>query len=164
MTDSNETQWLDQAERAAWIGLMAVLTRVPAALDRQLRTAAGMTQFDYQIMVILSETPGRTLRMSQIADWTDGSLPRLSQAAARLENAGWLERAPDPEDRRSTLATLTDDGFAALAAAAPGHVNEVRRLVFDSLTRTQVHQLSQITDRILRAPAIGPDPRPDNAR
>ncbi len=159
----DDTRWLDADERAAWIGLMTLLIRLPAALDHQLRSDAGMTAFDYQVLVILSETPGRTLRMSQIADWTAGSLPRLSQVAARLERAGWLERRPDPEDRRSTLATLTDAGFDALAAAAPSHVTEVRRLIFDRLSRAQVGQLQRITERILQTPGSGaeacpPDP------
>ncbi len=163
MSERHETRWLDDEEREAWIGLMTVLFRLPAALDRQLRNAAGMRHFDYQVMVILSERPDRTLSMSQLADWTQGSLPRLSQVAARLEKLGWLTRQSDPDDRRSTLATLTDEGFAALAAAAPLHVAEVRRLVFDSLTRTQVQQLSQITDQILKAPGSGHDPQPAKA-
>jgi len=160
MTTNDEPQWLDEEERAAWIGLMSVLIRVPAALDRQLRADSGMTNFDYQVMVILSESPERTLSMSKIAEWTEGTLPRLSQVAARLEKAGWLERRPDPDDRRSTLATLTAEGFDVLAAAAPLHVAEVRRLVFDPLTRAQVRQLARIADRILLSPGSGPDARP----
>ncbi len=164
MTDNEEPRWLDDDERAAWIGLMAVLLRVPAALDRQLRTDSGMSHFDYQVMVILSGAPDRTLRMSELANGTEGSLPRLSQVVSRLEKAGWITRSPDPEDGRSTLATLTDLGFDNLAAAAPGHVEEVRRAVFDPLTRSQVLQLARITDRILQSPGVEPDPRPNHSR
>ena len=164
MTNDDDTRWLDPEERVAWVGLMTILLRVPAALDRQLRSSAGMTHFDYQVLVILSETTDRTLRMSQLAEMTEGSLPRLSQVVTRLEKAGWLERRPDPDDGRSTLASLTDAGFDALAAAAPGHVEEVRRLVFDPLTRAQVGQLARIANRILDAPGAGPDLRPDDAK
>lgn len=164
MTDGDDTLWLDDEERAAWIGLMTVFFRLPAALDRQLRRDAGITHFDYQVMVILSQTAERTLRMSELSALTEGSLPRLSQVTSRLEKAGWLARRPDPDDGRSTLATLTDAGFEALAAAAPGHVEEVRRLVFDPLTRTQVQQLARITDRILRSPDGVPDTRPRDLR
>ncbi len=164
MTNDDDTRWLDPEERVAWVGLMTILLRVPAALDRQLRSSAGMTHFDYQVLVILSETTDRTLRMSQLAEMTEGSLPRLSQVVTRLEKAGWLERRPDPDDGRSTLASLTDAGFDALAAAAPGHVEEVRRLVFDPLTRAQVGQLARIANRILDAPGVGPDLRPDDAK
>lgn len=164
MTDADEPRWLNDQEREAWIGLMALLLRVPAALDRQLRSDAGMTHFDYQAMVILSGAPDRTLRISQLADSTEGSLPRLSQVVSRLEKAGWITRHPDPDDGRSTLATLTDTGFEALAAAAPDHVEEVRRLVFDPLTSEQVVQLARIADSILQTPASGPDPRPNKGR
>lgn len=160
MNNRDEVDWLDDEEREAWIGLMALLIRLPAALDRQLRTDSGMTHFDYQVMVILSGIADRTLAMSQLAELTGGSLPRLSQAANRLEKSGWLTRRPDPNDGRSTLATLSDDGFSALDAAAPMHVAGVRRMVFDPLTRAQVRQLSKITDRILKTPESGPDPRP----
>lgn len=164
MRNVDEPQWLDEEERRAWIGLMTVLIRLPAALDRQLRADAGMSHFDYQVMMILSEVEGRTLRMSQLAEAVDGSLPRLSQVASRLCKAGWLERRPDPDDGRSTLATLTDEGFSALELAAPLHVSEVRRLVFDPLTRAQVNQMSRIADRILQTPESGPDPRPSDAK
>ena len=158
MTNGDEPRWLDDEEREAWIGLTTVLVRLPAALDRQLRADVGITHFDYQVMVILSEHPDRTLRMSKLAEWTEGSLPRLSQVVSRLEKSGWVIRRPDPDDGRSTLATLTDEGFAALVAAAPGHVAEVRRLVFDHLNRAQVRQLSRIAERIVQAPGsdLGP--------
>ncbi len=158
---NDDVQWLDDQERDAWIGLMTVLLRVPAALDRQLRSAAGITHFDYQVMVILSEADDRTLRMSHLADLTEGSLPRLSQVVARHEKAGWIVRHPDPDDGRSTLATLTDAGFDTLVAAAPGHVEEVRRLVFDPLSKAQIGQLARIADSIMAGPASGSDPRPE---
>lgn len=161
MSNAGEPQWLDDEEREAWLGLMTVLIRIPAALDRQLRADAGMSHFDYQVMVVLSETEGWTLRMSVLAEAIDGSLPRLSQVAARLEKSGWIERRPDPGDGRSTLAVLTDAGFQALAAAAPLHVTEVRRMIFDRLTRAQVGQLARIADRIALTPESGADPQPD---
>lgn len=161
MTNNDEPRWLDDDEREAWIGLMAVLLRVPAAIDRQLRSTSGMSHFDYQVMVILSEAPNHTLRMRELANGTEGSLPRLSQVASRLEKAGWIHRHPDPDDGRTTLATLTDLGHRTLAEAAPGHVEEVRRVVFDQLTRAQVRQLARIADRILQAPGADADPRPN---
>jgi DNA-binding MarR family transcriptional regulator len=108
-------------------------------------------------MALLSEAPGRTLRMSELAMMAEGSLPRLSQVVARLEQHGWMRRAPDPADGRYTLATLTGQGLAKVTEAAPGHVQEVRRLVFDPLTKTQTRQLREIGRRIIRA--IDPDNR-----
>ena len=104
---------------------------------------------------MLAKAPGRTLRMSALATQAGGSLPRLSQVVARLEQRGWVRRTPDPADGRYTLATLTDQGQAKATQAAPGHIQEVRRLVFDPLTKTQSRQLREIGRRIMRA--IDPD-------
>ena len=113
------------------------------------------------MLALLSEAPGRTLRMSALATLVEGSLPRLSQVVARLEQRGWVRRTPDPADGRYTLAILTDQGRAKVTEAAPGHVQEVRRLVFDPLTRAQSRQLREIGRRIIRA--IDPDDhRPDD--
>jgi DNA-binding MarR family transcriptional regulator len=95
--------------------------------------------------------------MSELAVLAEGSLSRLSQVVARLEEKNWVRRTPDPVDGRYTLAILTDDGWHKVVATAPGHVNEVRRLVFDPLTKTQTNQLTTIGQRIMRA--IDPDDR-----
>jgi DNA-binding MarR family transcriptional regulator len=93
--------------------------------------------------------------MSDIAAFADGSLSRLSQVVTRLEKKGWVRRSPDPTDGRYTLATLTDAGLDTVVATAPGHVREVRRVVFDPLTKRQVQQLTDIGQRILSV--IAPD-------
>ena len=139
---------MDQTESDVWLRLVHVLEVLPATLDAQLQRDAGLTHFEYQVLAGLSIAPDRTLRMSALAQFTDGQLPRLSQVATRLEKRGWLRRQPDPEDRRNTLATITEAGMAKLFAAAPGHVAEVRRLVFDKLTQAQVRQLRDIGRRI----------------
>jgi len=155
-----EPRWLDAEESQAWRALARTLFRLPAALDAQLRRDAGISHFEYEVLALLSEAPGRTLRMSALAMWAGGSLPRLSQVVTRLEQRGWVCRTPDPADGRYTLATLTDDGQAKVSQAAPGHAEEVRRLVFDQLTKAQSRQLREIGRRITRA--IDPDdPPPD---
>ncbi len=160
MDDPQDPRWLDAEESQAWRALAKTLFRLPAALDAQLRRDAGMSHFEYEVLALLSEAPGRTLRMSALAMWAGGSLPRLSQVVARLEQRNWVRRTPDPADGRYTLATLTDDGQAKVSEAAPGHVEEVRRLVFDPLTRTQSRQLGEIGRRIIRAVDPGDQPQP----
>ena len=155
MDAPQEPRWLDAEESQAWRALASALVRLPAALDAQLRRDAGISHFEYQVLALLSEAPGRTLRMSALATLAEGSLPRLSQVVARLEQRGWVRRTPDPADGRYTLATLTGQGRAKVTEAAPGHVQEVRRLVFDPLTKTQSRQLREIGRRIIRA--IDPD-------
>jgi DNA-binding MarR family transcriptional regulator len=151
MDAPQEPRWLDAEETEAWRALASMLVRLPAALDAQLRRDAGITHFEYQVLALLSEAPGRTRRMSELATLSEGSLPRLSQVVARLEQRGWVRRTPDPTDGRYTLAILTDRGRAKVAQAAPGHVQEVRRLVLDPLTNTQTRHLRETSRRIMRA-------------
>jgi DNA-binding MarR family transcriptional regulator len=150
-----EPRWLDAEESQAWRILAKALVTLPAALDAQLRRDVGISHFEYQVLALLSEAPDRTLRMSVLAMWAGSSLPRLSQVVARLEQRGWVRRTPDPADGRYTLAILTGQGEAKVTQAAPGHVEEVRRLVFDPLTKAQSRQLGEIGLRITRA--IDPD-------
>ena len=145
----DETRWLDPDELETWLSYVAATTLLEGALDRQLQRDAGMPHAYYQILAMLSEVPDRSLRMSELAAITQSSQSRLSHAVARLERNGWVRRKPCAEDRRSTFAQLTEDGFAALAAAAPGHVCTVRRHLFDRLTPEQVVQLREITRAVL---------------
>ncbi len=155
MDPAEEARWLDQEERQTWLALAGALIRLPATLDAQLQRDAGISYFEYQLMAVLSEVPQRTLRLSELAALTQGSLPRLSQAVSRLQKRGWVERRPDPTDGRYTLGTLTDDGLAKVVATAAGHVEAVRRHVFDPLTKAQQRQLREIAQRIMRT--VEPD-------
>jgi DNA-binding MarR family transcriptional regulator len=150
MSTSPEPRWLDAEEQQTWLALASVLIRLPAALDAQLQRDAGISHFDYQVLAGLSMSPERTMRMSQLALFAEGSLSRLSQVVARLEKRGWIRRTPDPADGRYTLATLTCDGWDKVVATAPGHVDAVRRYVFDPLTKSQQNQLREIGRRIMR--------------
>lgn len=123
---------------------MAATQLLNEALDRQLQRDAGMPHTYYMILVALSEAPERSMRMSELAARAQSSQSRLSHAVARLEERGWIRRERCPADRRSFFAVLTGDGYAALAAAAPGHVEEVRRSLFDILTPEQVRHLDEI--------------------
>ena len=147
MTD--DVRWLDEDERAAWVRFIAVVELLPGVLDGQLRQDAGLTHFEYFVLAMLSEEPGRTLRMTALARRTNATLPRLSHVVSRLEERGLVERFPCEEDRRATNARLTGRGWDAVVAAAPGHVDTVRRHVIDALTPDQVGQLRVIGDALL---------------
>lgn len=157
MDSSAEPRWLNSEERQAWLTLAGLMIRLPSALDAQLQRDAGLSHFEYQVLAGLSESPERTLRMSDLAHFAESALPRLSQVVGRLEKRGWVRRAPDPSDGRITLATLTEDGWDKVVQTAPGHVEAVRALVFDPLTKAQTRQLTDIGQRIMRT--IDPDDR-----
>jgi DNA-binding MarR family transcriptional regulator len=139
-------RWLDADEQRVWRTFLTSTQLLLEQLDRQLLRDSGMPHAYYGILVALSEAPGRSLRMSELAEVTCSSRSRLSHAVGRLEEKGWACRTECPTDRRGQLATLTDAGLDALAAAAAGHVEEVRRQLFDQLTAEQVSRLGEISE------------------
>lgn len=145
---ADEPRWLSEEEQQTWLAMGSMLVRLPAALDAQLQRDAGLSHFEYQVLSGLSMTPGRSLRMSDLAEFAACSLSRLSHTAKRLEGKGWLYRTTDPDDGRYTLAVLTDEGWEKVVATAPGHVAEVRRLLVDQLTKAQQKQLREISGRV----------------
>jgi DNA-binding MarR family transcriptional regulator len=149
VSTTEEPRWLDADERAAWLTLAGVVTLLPAALDAQLQRDAGLSHFEYMVLAMLSERPTRTARMSELAALANGSLSRLSHVARRLEDQGLITRHACAEDRRATNAVLTDAGYAKVVDTAPGHVETVRKLVFDALEPAHREQLRTIGERIL---------------
>lgn len=145
-----DTRWLDRDELAAWVRLVAVAELLPGVLDSQLRREAGLTHFEYFTLAMLSESPGRTLRMTALAAQTNATLPRLSHVVTRLEQRDLVTRFPCPEDARATNVRLTRAGLRAVRAAAPGHVATVRERVLDALTPEQVGQLGIIAEAVLQ--------------
>ncbi len=148
-------RWLTADEQRAWRAYLESTKVVFDALDRRLQREADMPHAYYEILVRLSEAEGRAMRMSELADCTLSSRSRLSHAVARLEERGWIEREACPTDRRGQIATLTDAGFTALQAAAPGHVRSVRDFVIDALSEQQLRQLSDIGETIIKRAAAG---------
>ncbi|MCU1431454.1 MAG: MarR family transcriptional regulator [Actinotalea sp.] len=145
----DDAPWLDAEEMAAWLRLVAVVELLPGLLEQQMRRDSGLTHFEYFTLAILSEAPGRVLRMSALASRTNATLSRLSHVVTRLEKRGLVRRTPCPDDRRAADAELTPAGWEVVVAAAPGHVRAVREHVLDPLDREQVRQLNAIGAAIL---------------
>lgn len=150
-----EARWLSDDQQRVWRNYIAATRMVYSEIERQLQRDSGMPSTYFEIMVSLSEAPDRTLRMSELADRSRFSRSRLSHAVARMEQVGWVERRDCPSDKRGAFAVLTEAGFAALADAAPGHVEQVRSLLFDVLSEEQVTRLGEICAELRKA---GPDP------
>ena len=146
-----ETRWLDDGEQQAWRAFLMAVNLLDGALDRQLRHDSGLPHAYYQILAMLSEAPKRELTMTRLARLLRSSPSRLSHAAARLEGEGMIRRFKRPGNRRTTIVELTPAGMKVLEAAAPGHVHEVRRVLFDTLSREQVAQLHEISESMLSA-------------
>jgi DNA-binding MarR family transcriptional regulator len=148
--ETTERTWLTEEELPIWLVLVGLMIKLPAALNDQLQRDAGMNHFEYWALMALALHEGHSMRMSELAVLTNGSLSRLSQVISRMEKRGWVRRAPDPTDGRCTLAILTGDGWEKFVGSFEAHSEEIRRLVFDPLTKAQTRQLSEIGHRILR--------------
>jgi DNA-binding MarR family transcriptional regulator len=146
---NDQTRWLDDEELRSWLRLAGVMLKLGPALDSQLQHDSDMTHFDYLCLAMLSEAEDHTLRMSELAARANASLSRLSHVVKKLEQRGWVERFPCPDSRRVTMARLTPTGYDVLVAAAPGHVETVRALVFDDLDRDDVAALERIAGHIV---------------
>jgi DNA-binding MarR family transcriptional regulator len=145
------TRWLTADQQRTWRSLVIATQRLQEGLDRQLQRDAGMPHAYYGLLVALSESTDGTARMSETAALMGYSPSRLSHAVSKMEEYGWVRRTPCPDDRRSTFVVITRAGRDALAAAAPGHVDFVRRFVFEPLTVDEQHQLRDACQRILTA-------------
>lgn len=151
--------WLSPVERQAWLAAMSMMFLLPAELDGQLQRDSQLHLYEYFVLSRLSMAADRTLRMSQLADVTNGSLSRLSNVAKRLESRGWIRREADPDDGRCTNAQLTDAGLEQVVAAAPGHVAAARRALIDVLSPAQLIQLGDIGRTVIDG--LRRDGRPD---
>lgn len=147
--EETPVRWLDVGEMATWLDLVHLVVTLPQALDRQLRAEAGISHVYYSILATLSDRADRRSPMAELARVTGLSLSRLSHAIDTLCDKGWVQRFPTADPRRQ-LAGLTEDGAALLERIAPGHLAEVRRLVFDRLEPEQVAQLAEIASRLLQ--------------
>jgi DNA-binding MarR family transcriptional regulator len=148
MEGQGEPRWLSPDERDAWISLSWLMIKFPGEIDAQLQRDSGISFFEYLVLAALSMSPDRCLGMSDLAQHVNGSVTRLSNVAKRLEQRGWIRRAPNAENGRYIEATLTEAGMAVVEKAAPGHVAAVRRYVFDALSPDQVTELRDIGRQI----------------
>jgi DNA-binding MarR family transcriptional regulator len=144
--------WLDDEQQRTWRAWLTASELVPRVLDAQLQRDAGISHAAYIVLAMLSESPTRSRRMSDLARRANQSQSRLSHTVARLEERGWVRRERATEDGRGNLAVLTDGGWDVVVSVAPGHVDAVRESVFGPLTPEQTRVLGEalraIVDKI----------------
>jgi DNA-binding MarR family transcriptional regulator len=148
-------RWLDDEEQRTWRAWLTVAELLPRELDAQLQRDAGISHAAYVVLAMLSESPSRSRRMSDLARRANQSQSRLSHTVARLEDRGWVRRERSTEDGRGNVAVLTDAGWDVVRAVAPGHVAAVRGVMFDPLTGEQTKALGDVLQTI--AQRLDPD-------
>lgn len=145
MPTSTPTQvrWLSLDQQEHWRAFLVGSARLNDALGRQLERDSGLSLGEYEVLVRLSEAPGRTLRMSLLADELAHSRSRITHTVRRLEASGLVERQACEADGRGVNCTMTDVGWSRLEQAAPGHVTAVRTHLVDVLTDDQLRGLGE---------------------
>jgi DNA-binding MarR family transcriptional regulator len=141
--------WLNPREMKAWRSYIIASRRLLDALDFDL-DRHDLSMPDYEVLALLSDAPGRRMRMSELAELAMVSKSRLSHRMKVMEKAGWVKREDCPDDKRGYFAVMTDKGFKAIAKAAPDHVSSVRSRLLDHLTVKDQEDISRIFDRVTK--------------
>ena len=150
-------RWLDDEEQRVWRQWLHTNARLTAHLARQLLEESGLSMPDFEVLVTLSETPERRMRVVALADSIRWERSRLSHHLTRMEKRDLVVREECPQDRRGAFVALTPAGLTALEGAAPGHVREVRAAVFDVLSPQEIAQLDHITATLIDRLGTGDD-------
>jgi DNA-binding MarR family transcriptional regulator len=142
-------RWLDEEQQRTWRAWLTASELVPRVLDAQLQRDAGISHAAYIVLAMLSESPTRSRRMSDLARRANQSQSRLSHTVSRLEERGWVRRERSADDGRGNLAVLTDAGWDVVRSVAPGHVDAVREAVFGPLTEEQTTAVGDALEAIV---------------
>lgn len=149
MAMSTEPRWLTEEQTRTWLALWSVAEWLPTRLDEQLKKDHEVSFHDYFPLAQISMAPEEKLTMTELAALSDMSPSRLSHVVTRLENRGWVKREPSATDRRTNIASLTDAGRTFIQSAAPSHVNQVLKLVFDDLTPEENRLFGDLLNKVL---------------
>jgi DNA-binding MarR family transcriptional regulator len=152
--------WLTEQEERAWRGLQFMQMRLERELARQLSAESDLSYPDYAVLVALTDRDDGRLRLFELGETIQWEKSRLSHHVTRMERRGLVEKETCDSDRRGAFVVITDRGRAAIEAAAPGHVDAVRRLFVDRLSDDQLDALIVISDAILAGSdrTVAPEP------
>jgi DNA-binding MarR family transcriptional regulator len=145
------TRWLNAKQQRNWRSFLSVAIVLPDIFSKDLQDAHDLTLSDYEILVRLSESPDRCMRMSELAERVMSSRSRLTHQFDRLIKAGLVSRTICEEDKRGFNAVLTEAGFNKLVEAAPLHVESVRGHLVDVLSDEEFAKLGEISRKIFQA-------------
>src|SRR6476619_2594288 len=148
MTGTQDTHWLDREQQQSWRALVLGTTLLFDRLDDELRRGFDISLTEYEILVRLSERPGRQMRMAQLADALAHSRSRVTHTVTRMEKAGLVQRSSSPDDGRGILCTLTDKGHDLLERAAPTHVKGVCAQLVDLASAEDFAALCRVFDAV----------------
>lgn len=144
----DDTPWLNEQENRIWRGFHEASGRIQSQLSESLKEQTGLTMDDYEVLAHLSEADPQRLRMTELSHRLLHSQSRLTQRVDRLAKRGLVCREKCPDDGRGTFAVLTDQGMAAIRAAAPGHVVDVRRMLIGLIRDDERAVIADVFERL----------------
>ncbi len=154
MGSRGEIRWLDSEEQGSWRAYVMGTELLQHQLDRELREEHEISFTEYEVLVRLSETEDRRMRMALLAESMSHSRSRVTHTIARMEEADFVRRQPCESDGRGVEAVLTDAGYRKLVEAAPTHVRGVRKHLVDIASREDFAALgrifNEVSDRLLK--------------
>ena len=145
---SSPGEWLTDEEQKAWQAYMRLQMLINHEIDRQLQADRGLSADDYEVLHALSQAPEGCLRVNALANMLAWEHSRLSRQTERMADRGLVVRNILPTNHRVTEVCITGAGRDTLAAAAPGHVDLVRRLFFDGIPDGFLEPLAEALDVI----------------
>ncbi|MDQ3618871.1 MAG: MarR family transcriptional regulator [Actinomycetota bacterium] len=143
------TRWLSPPEERTWRAYRRMRARLDLQLARDLANDAGLSEPDYDVLSGVSEAEGQRLRLKELADSMLWSQSRLSHHVARMEQRGVVLREECASDGRGAVVALTAQGWRTIQAAAPAHVESVRRHLIDLLTPEEIETLGRIAEKVV---------------
>lgn len=147
-------RWLNDDEQVLWRTILGGIRHLERGLEETLQGESGLGASEFAVLVTLSEADGRSLRLRDICQSLEWDRSRASHQITRMERRGLVTKRKCPSDARGVLVTLTDDGLSRLEHAAPGHVESVRRLVFDHLTPDQAKTLDEFFQNLIKTDIV----------
>lgn len=146
---TEEPRWLSADEERAWRGLLRMHDLLVNQAGRSLQSEFGLSATDYSVLAELTRAPDDRLRVMELAKVLGWEKSRTSHHLSRMVKRGVITREDCIDDGRGAYVAVTAAGRAAIEAAAPRHVEDVRRLFLDHLTPGQIVLLAEITDTVI---------------
>jgi len=143
-----EPAWLDAGQQRSWRALVIGMTLLTHRLDDDLRRDFGLSLTEYEILVRLSESPDREMRMAALADSLCLSRSRITHTVARMEATGLVERRASRTDGRGVVAVMTDGGAQRLEEASPSHLAAVREHLVDLVDPTDFDAMGRVMNAV----------------
>lgn len=143
-----EPNWLSEEEEKAWRGFVALRIGLVGHLARQLSQDSGITEAEFEVLVVVSEAPGQRIRSRDLGKALNWERSRLSHQITRMEERGMVAREQCENDARGFDVLLTKVGLKAIQAAAPKHLEAVRHCFIDLLSPAQMKTLTSISERV----------------